>query len=511
VPDPFSATAGSRLYRTGDLARRRPDGTLEFLGRRDDQVKVRGVRIELGEIEAALESHPAIGAAAAVARADGAGERRLVAYLVPRPGGEIPEAEELRSFLAQRLPDAMLPTVMVELAALPLTPTGKLDRRALPAPEVERRLARELVAPRDAVEIELVGIWEEVLAVRPVGVHDGFFDLGGHSLAAVRLMARIRASFGQDLPISLLFERPTVEALAVLLRERSEPGTGSDRILVEIQPAGEGSPFFCVHPVGGDVLCYAALARKMGTGRPFHGLRSTAVDGPPETRLEDLASRYLGEVRAVQPEGPYLLGGWSLGGLVAFEMARQLRRSGEEVAIVALIDPPAPPAPGRRPPLAESGLAYQFAQDLAAQNGQALPGLPEGPAADDRQALLRQVFDRLSAARLLPPEIGFEELHRRFAIFARNFRAAERYVPASCDAPLALFLAEDGTGVVEQAAVERAAAWAPLAAAGLEIHRLTGDHYSLLERERVEPLATRLRSLLESVDRLAAPPASTAA
>ncbi|HEV7516642.1 MAG TPA: amino acid adenylation domain-containing protein, partial [Thermoanaerobaculia bacterium] len=166
VPDPFSATPGVRLYRTGDLVRRRPDGGLEFLGRRDDQVKVRGVRIELGEIEAALESHPAIGAAAALVRDDPPGERRLVAYLVPRPGREIPAAEELRSFLADRLPEAMLPTAMVELAALPLTPSGKLDRRALPAPAVERRLARELVAPGDPVELELVKIWEEVLAVR---------------------------------------------------------------------------------------------------------------------------------------------------------------------------------------------------------------------------------------------------------------------------------------------------------------------------------------------------------
>ena len=506
VPDPFSPTPGARLYRTGDLARRRPDGALEFLGRRDDQVKVRGVRIELGEIEAALESHPAIGAAAALARADGPGERRLVAYLVPRPGGEVPEAEELRSFLAERLPEAMLPMVMVELAALPLTPSGKLDRRALPAPAVERRLARELVAPRDPVEIELARIWEEVLAVRPVGVHDGFFDLGGHSMAAVRLMARIRASFGQDLPISLLFERPTVEELAVLLRERTEPRTGSDRTLVEIQPAGEGSPFFCVHPVGGDVLCYAALARKMGTDRPFHGLRSTAADGQAETRLEDLANRYLGEVRAVQPVGPYLLGGWSLGGLVAFEMARQLRRSGEEVGIVALIDPPAPTA-ARRPPVGEAGLAYRFAKDLAALNGQALPDiaeLPERVVANGRGALLRQLFNQLSAARLLPSEIGFEELRQRFLTFARNFRAAESYAPGLCDAPLALFLAEGSPGVVE-----RAAAWTPLAAAGLEIHLLPGDHYSLLERERVEPLAARLRSLLAAADRLGEPSAST--
>jgi thioesterase domain-containing protein len=278
-----------------------------------------------------------------------------------------------------------------------------------------------------------------------------------------------------------------------------------DRALVEIQPAGEGSPFFCVHPVGGDVLCYAALSRELGADRPFLGLRAIPADVPAVTRLEDLASRYLAEVRAAQPVGPYLLGGWSLGGLVAFEMARQLRRSGEEVGLVALIDPPAP-AFGRRPLVREDGIALQFAQDLAALHGQSLPALAEPLTASGGGALLRQLYDRLRASRLLPQEIGIEELRWRFAVFERNFRAAERYAPGPCDAPLALILAEGQSG-----AAERAAAWAPLAAAGLEVHRLAGDHYSLLAGRRVEPLAARLRALLESADRLRAPETSTTA
>jgi amino acid adenylation domain-containing protein/FkbM family methyltransferase len=506
VPDPFSGLPGSRLYRTGDLARRFAS-EVEFLGRIDGQVKVRGFRIELGEIEVALLAHPAVAAAVVAVLRGAENEPWLAAYVVAREGENPPGGPDLHAFLTERLPAYMVPAAFVPLASLPLTPNGKVDRRALPEPGSERRLPRELVAPRDAIEIELVRIWEEILAIQPIGVRDNFFDLGGHSLAAVRLMARVLAGFGQDLPLSLLFARPTIEALADLLRGSLAPGVeppGVEWSLVEIQPAGEGTPFFCVHPAGGDVLCYSALARQLGVSRPFLGLRSPTPDGPAPARLEDLASRYLEEVRAAQPAGPYLLGGWSLGGLVAFEMARQLRRAGETVGLVALIDPSAPfaasaasAASATARAIGDDVLALRFARDFAALQGRALPPLP---VARGGGSVLLQLFDGLKAAGLLPEEIGIDELRRRFALFEQNVRAAERYTPGPCDAPMALFLTEGGPGVEA-----RAADWAPLAAGGVEIHRLEGDHYSLLASERVEALAARLRPLLAAADSCTVP------
>ncbi|HZI06168.1 MAG TPA: amino acid adenylation domain-containing protein, partial [Archangium sp.] len=400
VPNPFGREPGERLYRTGDMVRWKADGRLDFLGRVDAQVKVNGVRVEPGEVEAALRELAGAKQAHVRAWKSPSGESRLVAYVVPtspaaptapispRPPGEgrgegvsSPglDLETVRTRLKQRLPESMLPSALVVLEALPLTSSGKVDGRALPAPGESRREGRASVAPRDELERELVHVWEEVLGVKPVGVTDSFFELGGQSLLAVRLVARLRERWGHAVPLAVLFEGPTVEALAARLRAGVPASAQGNR--VTLQPEGTGTPVFWVHPVGGNVLCYAELARHLGTGRPFHALQATGLDGSeaPLTRVEDMARRYVEQVRAVQPEGPYLLGGWSLGGTVAYEMARELRRQGQEVALLVLLDSFAPAAQSTPEPEAATLLAG-FAADLARSAGRELSLTPESLA-----------------------------------------------------------------------------------------------------------------------------------
>jgi amino acid adenylation domain-containing protein len=344
VANPFGPP-GSRLYRTGDRARRRSDGVLEFVGRLDDQVKIRGQRIELGEIEAALLAHAAVAAAAVVLRND-----RLVAYVVARRA-PVP-ISELRFHLRERLPKAMVPGAFVWLEALPLTISGKLDRRALPEPQRAGENAYE--PPSGPVEELLVGLWQELLGIARIGRRDSFFELGGHSLLAVRLFSEIRRLTGHDLPLATLFKFATIESLAGLLGDHARvAGTRSrDRMarpreaadtwspLVEIAKGPARWPLFCVHGAAGNVLNYYDLARRLGPAQSVYALQAQGTDGkrPPLTRIEDMAALYLAEVRKVQPAGPYFVTGHSDGGVVAFEMAQQLLRDGEDVAVLALLD-----------------------------------------------------------------------------------------------------------------------------------------------------------------------------
>lgn len=344
IADPFDPQGGGRLYKTGDLARYLPDGSIEYLGRMDQQVKIRGFRIELGEIEAVLGSHPGVKECALAAWKDNAGSKRLAAYVVAN--GLPPGAPELRAFLGQRLPEYMLPSVFVPLAALPLTPNGKLDRKALPEPDGARSaLETRHAPPRDAVEKRLVGIWEEVLGVHPIGINDKFFELGGHSLLAVRLVAEIEQAFERKLRLATIFQAPSVEQLAAVLREEiKEACVAGGSSVVEIQPRGSRPPLFLVHGAGGGMFWgYANLARHLGPDQPVYGFKSPGLSGGEEfARLEQMAAQYVADLRAVQPSGPYYLGGYCFGGDVAFEMARQLSADGQPVALVVLMNSVAP-------------------------------------------------------------------------------------------------------------------------------------------------------------------------
>ena len=326
-----------RIYLTGDLGKMLPDGFLIHLGRKDFMVKIRGYRVEMAEVEKALRGHGAVKDVVVVARQSDAGDARLVAYFTSSssPG---PTVSELRSFVMQRLPDYMIPSAYVRLDAIPLSSNGKVDRQALPPSEQTRpELANIFVAPRDRLESQLVKIWEEILGLGPVGVNDNFFDLGGHSLLAVHLFAEIGKTFGKEIPVATLFQAPTIEQLANVLRAR--PDLASSSSLVVVQPGGSKPPFFCAHGANG----YLHLARYLGPNQPFYGL-AQHLNGRQvrHTKIEEIAAHYIEEIRTIQPQGPYFIGGHSLGGTIAFEMAQQLTSQGQEVALLAVLDSAAP-------------------------------------------------------------------------------------------------------------------------------------------------------------------------
>jgi amino acid adenylation domain-containing protein len=370
IHDPFSGRAGARLYKTGDLARYRRDGSIEFLGRIDNQVKVRGYRIELGEIEAALSDYPGVKSCAVLAREDEPGNEQLVGYAVVRDNKQL-AVDDIRQFMRHRLPEYMVPAVFVFLQSFPLTPNGKVDHKALPPPGKRRRDGSEAssspagnsygntdsknnagardgaaghqkaavpsVEPQTETEMALATIMAEILNVESVGPNDDFFELGGHSLLAIKLATRVKDELGIDMPLATLFEAPTVARLAKKLRkEEWKPSWSS---LVPIRPTGSKPPLFLFHAHGGNVLEYHDLVSGLDADQPVYAFQSRGLDGAVvnDSSIENIATAYIEELRSFQPQGPYYLGGFCFGGLVALEAALQLAAVGQEVASVIII------------------------------------------------------------------------------------------------------------------------------------------------------------------------------
>ncbi|HEY5724374.1 MAG TPA: thioesterase domain-containing protein, partial [Methylomirabilota bacterium] len=333
------ATGGVRVYRTGDLGRLGPDGCLEVVGRRDHQAKVRGYLVHPDEVERRLIEHPGIREAAVVARDDPGGDTHLVAYVVHanQPG---PAAAVLRKFLQTRLPAYMVPAAFVSLEALPVTPNGKVDRGALPPPP-DGAPATGHVRLRNPLEHEIAAIWEELFDVRPLGATDDFFDLGGNSLLAAAFVAALESAHGRIASPSLLLEASTVGDVAAALL-RVKPADAAP--IVALRSSGARAPLFYLHGDynGGGLYCHA-LARRLDAERPFYVMDPHGIDGRPlPATIEGMAADRLAALRAVRPHGPYLLGGWCNGAVVALEMARRLRAEGESVPMTVLIDAQAP-------------------------------------------------------------------------------------------------------------------------------------------------------------------------
>ena len=498
MADPFSAAPGARMYRTGDQVRWLSDGNLEFLGRIDHQIKMRGFRIELGEIEAVLASHPAVREAVVTMVEDIAErDKRLVAYVVFKENSHSGDLE-LRAYLREKLPEYMVPSACVTLEELPLTPSGKLNRRALPTPEAAPAAReRSLIAPRDEIELRLVRLWEKLFGAQRVSIRDSFFDLGGHSLLAVKLATQIRKQFGRDLPPSVLLQNSTIERLAFFLRQEAVPLKHSALVAFQSNsgPNGSRPPFFCVHPIGGNVVCYAELARQLGPEQPFYAFQTPQ---PGEDRklstIENLAAHYLEYLPEIQPRGPYRLGGWSMGGVIAFEMARRLVDRGEGVELVALIDSFAPS--GLREPenLNDKVLIASLIEDLEGLSGRSYGLSLDSLRQATRDEALGVVLDRMKSLDLAPRDFGLSELCDLVEVYQANLMALMNYKPQRYSGRVTLFRARPS---ISEQNPDSTLGWSHLAAGGVEVHEMETDHYSIIAEPSVRSLAARLNERLD--------------
>ncbi|MER5541613.1 amino acid adenylation domain-containing protein [Streptomyces sp. NPDC002589] len=476
---------GERLYRTGDLGRYLPDGDIEFLGRADFQVKIQGHRIELGEVEAALLRQPDVRAAAAVAEGERGGPRRLVGYAVSGTS-----EGELREALGRELPGYMVPSRIVLLDELPLTDNGKVNRRLLPSPEQTAPRSAEAVAPRDATERLLAGIWAEFFppADGPVDITANFFDLGGDSMLAVRMMARIRRHTGRSLPVATLLARPTVASLAEVLRDQlADEGRAA---LVTLRDTGTRPPLILVHPVGGDVLCYAGLGALLDDDQPLHALQYPDLESAPQT-VADLAAHYAHAITERFPDGPYRLGGWSMGGVIALEIACLLDGWGKTVELVAAVDLLEPP--GRAEPASDAALLARFARDLAGLAGSEWnPDPAEFEPTGDRSPI-KELLTRARHAAVLPDEIDAATLERLASRFLRLSRALADHEPAVYRGRVRLMRAMDG------ATAPTTRRWLDLLGDQAESIDLPGDHYSVMRPPNLQTLAAELGKALDDL------------
>jgi thioesterase domain-containing protein/acyl carrier protein len=506
VPHPF-AEDGARLYRTGDLGRYRSDGELEFLGRVDEQVKVRGYRIELGEIESVLRASEGVKNAVVVVE-ESAGEKRLIGYLVAEAGVTL-QAERLREQLRKQLPEYMVPAVFMELEKLPLTVNGKVDRRALPALGVPRHdRAKTFTAPRNTLEIALAKVWEELLGIAPIGITDNFFDLGGSSLLAVRMVALVEKQFGRDIPLTTLFKGATIEYMAQVLSEEDGPQPWSP--LVPIQPLGSKTPFFCVHAVGGQVLTFYHLARHLGQDQPFYGIQAPALFEIEDesTSIEQMAAQYVEAVRVLQPVGPYLLGGFSFGGTVAFEMACQLQKQGQQVALLAVMDTHSPLFMHQLPEDDEVHQLVGLAWVTARQKGKYLELDPEVLRRLEPEERLNYFLKEMKDADLTPQDVEISLLRRFLVGYSVRQRAQRRYFPDyAFNGSVTLFRCEEEdqetVKMMERAGVDAqdpAYGWGGFSVGPVDIHRVAGHHDRMCEEPFVQDLAAALQACLRNTD-----------
>ncbi|HEY9660242.1 MAG TPA: thioesterase domain-containing protein, partial [Allocoleopsis sp.] len=519
IPDPFSSqlvtpsqtAASSRstpcLYRTGDLGRYLPDGTIEFLGRIDHQVKIRGFRVEMGEIEAVLFQHRAVRNCAILVREDAPGHQQLVAYLVgdrvalQLPSYRNPTAllEEIRSLLRKQLPDHMVPAAFVWLDQLPLTPNGKLDRKALPVPDYSSLLTSsstpDSVMPQDPIEEQLVEIWQSYLNVAPISVTANFFDLGGNSLLAIPLWAKIEQTFQCNLPLITLFQMPTIAQLAERLRQPGAYPTCPS--LVVMQSASDTSklPLFCIHTLGRGLRFYRPLMQYLDPEQAIYGL-STQIAGEafPSHRVEDLALHYVEQMRQIQPEGPYLLLGFSYGGLVAYEMARILERQGQAVAMLALVDSYWEGALQPSTVLQDVLQARQTSATFTHYVGQYL--LPKLGRAIERgywkvQELGWNTIRRLAIGVLqtlqqpLPPDL------QDFVFIEENRISMQDYIPQPYAGNLILFKADQ-----QLKKVDEHLGWQEFVRGQFELYEVPGSHLDLLVEPQVQTLGNMLQACI---------------
>jgi amino acid adenylation domain-containing protein len=510
MPNPFSQNGGERLYRTGDVVRYLSDGKTEFLGRADDQVKVRGYRVELGEIEAVLTEHRCVRQSVVVAHEDESGDKRIVGYVAAE---EKVTVAELKQYARERLPEYMTPETILLLEEIPLTANGKVDRKRLPSLSDALQVKEEgFIRSRDIFEHRLLKIWEGLLDVRPIGVKDSFFDLGGHSILAAIMMAQIKSEFGREAPLYVLFQEGTIERLAAFFKQDASSMSWS--CLVEFQSSGPKTPLFFVHPGGGNVHSYYDLARCLGSDRPFYAFQQPGLykERALFTSIEDLAAYYIEAMKTAQPEGPYFIGGWSFGGLVAFEMARQLFAQDQKVGQLMLLDSSAPIS-------MKEYFGEEYEEDdedehkddatllLELFGGLGFSEEDLKPYEGDKR--IEYILKTGIGMNLFPPDVDIARARNYLELFRTNGRARRKYLPQVYQGSVTLFTPftqltlppSDGTDHGERIArLIHDKGWSELAAGGVRVIEVPGDHGTMVGKPHVETLALRIRECLDEAE-----------
>nr|VFJ71635.1 MAG: amino acid adenylation domain-containing protein [Candidatus Kentron sp. FW] len=527
IPNPFSKDPESRLYKTGDLGRWLIDGNIEFLGRVDHQVKVRGFRIELGEIEATLTEHPGIKNAAVLAREEQLGSKQLVAYLVPttEQGSSV---HELRGFLNRKLPDYMIPATFVFLEKLPLNPNGKVDRKALPAPDFHVTREHEFVTPRNETEKAISEIWKEVLGIEKVSIYDNFFEIGGNSLLTVRLVAKIGQQLEKTLPVSKIFEYPTIEKLSRILDKKNEEFSFTP--LVKFKTKGKSNPLFFIHYGNGEVFHFMDLVHELeNTEIPLYGLRSYGLEPntTPFDSIEIIAEKYIEAIRTVQPEGPYRIVGHCFGGAVAYEMVQQLKQEGEKIEFLAVINSPAPPQPSPKGDVElfitlfwgiggvfQKDILHFFCKRQSIDVGKGYFALTENIQSLTKKERLEIFLKSGQDAGIPFEDADIAYLNRSYNVINNHTLAASKYIPKPYEDRFIVFSAEQNNVLLRQKdeqptlmCFRRSPGYekkSPLSenpdslywekyCNNLIIHKTPGSHFSMLRKPHVKSLGDKIK------------------
>lgn len=491
VANPCPQGGGERLYRTGDLARWRPDGSIEFLGRMDFQVKIRGCRVEPAEVEAVMASHPLVEQCKVAARGNDAGNKKLVCWVSPIPGATL-DRRVLADYMSGKLPPFLCPDVIIPLEALPLTANGKIDMAALPSVDAEMSQAAPAELPKTPVEKMLAATCCQLLGISTLGRDDNFFELGGNSLMVLRLVARIRRTYGVGLPLASVLQGPTIRALANLIEKQESQSDDLTALesLVTLKPDGAKTPFFCVHGGGGNVFFIRHLGEWLPTDRPFIAIEAPALKGHREIKPEsipEIAREYCAIMRLRQPSGPYLLGGYSFGGLVAYEMACQLQAAGERVAFLALFDIYHPKAPVRPYTLLER--IY-----MAWKRG---GGFGWKQSANFLQRLSHRLLCYVGM-RSEPAEVSVAKPPdpRGMALYHTHVAAMNAFEPTRFSGKLTLFKAAIGHGLIRYPVDF---GWGAVASK-VDVVEVPGGHFDLFEPGNGEVLVDKLGRRLDQAD-----------
>ncbi len=490
IPDPFFPSPDAKLFRSGDLGRYLPDGTIEFLGRKDFQVKIKGFRVELQEVENILKKHPAVRTAVVVPWRPTTQpvevDRLLIAYIEKNPGQHF-FAQDIRNFMADYLPEYAIPSFVIPLEVLPLNPNGKVDRKALPEHQAAQcQQNKVIILPRDPIEMQLVRIWEDVLGISPIGIEDNFFELGGDSLTGIRFLAQMDKIFSKDLPIDIFFHAKTIAEFAEIIRSnRVHAGSSS---LIPIQPNGTKSPFFCVHADGG-VLIYRTIAQFLGPDYPVYGLQAQGLDGKSEPlgSVDEIAAHYIRAIREVQPHGPYHLGAFSLGGIFIFEMAQQLHKAGESVGLLAFLDAGSPTYPHF--PEKNARLKHKISEHLISLT-------LKNPQERIRYLWLRTIsrlrvtFLPVVGALLKKLKVDLPHDVRYVVVSKTLIDATNRYHPRVYPGRITLFRAK----IQPQGCIpDPTMGWGELVSGGIDIVEIEGNHNTMMKEKFVNLVTTVLK------------------